>query len=96
MITDLKVRSRTSVEQYRNTEKSIPAIGREIDVAYILEGAIQAHGNQLKVNVQLIEAETDNQLWADSYEGEYSEEIFAFQGNTATRIATSLNSVITP
>ena len=95
-ITDLSVRSKTSVEQYRNTEKTIPIIGREIKSAYILEGAIWRLGGNFRMSVQLIETRTDEHLWGETYDVMYSDTIFLIQTYIAKRIASSLQVVLTP
>lgn len=64
-ISALKVISRTSVMRYRETEKSIPEIGKELSVATVLEGGVQRSGKQVRINVQLIDASTDEHLWAE-------------------------------
>jgi len=63
-IADLRVVSRTSVEQYRHTVKSIPEIAEELNVAYIIEGSGQKIGDQILLNVQLIDALTDKHIWS--------------------------------
>ncbi|MBW2693899.1 MAG: hypothetical protein JRE57_14900, partial [Deltaproteobacteria bacterium] len=67
-IRSLKVISRTSVMDYRGTTKNMKTIGRELDVATILEGGVQRSGSQVRINVQLINAETDEHLWAEIYD----------------------------
>jgi TolB-like protein len=64
-IGSMKVISRTSVLRYKDTEKSIPEIAEELGVATILEGGIQRSGTQVRINVQLIDAKTDEHLWAE-------------------------------
>lgn len=97
-IEDLRVPSRTSVEQYRNSSKSLPEIAIEMGVNYIVEGSGQKYGNTFKLNVQLIEAGTDDQLWGESYENEIKkpEDIFKIQSQIAQSIATELEAIITP
>jgi TolB-like protein len=67
-IGELKVISRTSVMEYRDTNKNLRQIGTELGVASIMEGAIQRSGNQVRINVQLIDARTDEHLWAEIYD----------------------------
>ena len=69
-----KVISRTSVERYRDTTLAIPDIGEELAVATILEGSVQRAGNEVRINVQLIDARTDEHLWAEIYDRELSVE----------------------
>jgi len=94
-IVDLNVKSRTDAEPYRATSKSIRDIGRELGVANILEGSVRRQGDRFKVSVQLILAETGFHLWSNTYEGEYSEEIFTVSSNIAQEIALALNAIIT-
>ena len=65
-VPELVVISRTSVEQYRDTDLSIPEIGEELAVAWVLEGGVQQAGDRLRVNAQLIDARTDEHLWAET------------------------------
>jgi TolB-like protein len=98
MIKELRVISRTSVEQYRNTTKSIPEIAKEQGVNYIVEGSGQKYGNKFSISVQLLKAAKENHLWGDSYEREIKEtkDIFDIQGQIALAIAAELKAVITP
>ncbi len=96
-IHDLRVVSRTSVEQYRNTDRSIPEIARELNVNYIVEGRGQKYDNTFRLRVQLIEGSADRQIWAGSYEREIYEtrDIFTIQSQVAQTIASELNATIT-
>ena len=94
-INDLKVISRTSVEKYRNSNKSIPEIARELGVSYLVEGSGQKIGNQILLNVQLIDATSDKHLWAEQYNKEVKD-IFKLQQNVAKNIAGQIEVVITP
>jgi TolB-like protein/DNA-binding winged helix-turn-helix (wHTH) protein len=79
-IGSMKVISRTSVMGYRDTIKKIPQIAQELGVANILEGGIQRSGNQVRINVQLIDAATDEHLWAEIYDRELTAaNLFAVQ-----------------
>ena len=96
-IGDLKVISRTSVMQYRDTNKTIPQIAEELGVATILEGGIQRAGDRVRINTQLIDAATDEHLWAESYDRELTaQNIFAIQGEMASAIASALLATLTP
>jgi len=96
-IASLKVISRTSVMNYRGTDKSIPEIARELSVATILEGGVQRSGNHVRINVQLIDAHTDEHLWAEIYDRELSaENLFAIQSEISTEIAKSLQATLSP
>ncbi len=92
-IGSMKVISRTSVMAYRDTTKKIPQIAQELGVANILEGSIQRSGNQVRVNVQLIDAATDEHLWAEIYDRELTaENLFAVQSEIARMIADALQA----
>lgn len=96
-IGSLKVISRTSVMEYRDTTKKIPQIARELGVANILEGGIQRSGNRVRINVQLIDAETDRHLWAETFDRELTaENIFATQSEISLIIADALQATLTP
>jgi len=94
-IEDLKVISRTSVEKYRSTSLSIPEIARELNVRYFVEGSGQKIGDQILLNIQLIEAETDGHLWAQQYSREVRD-IFALQKEVSKKIALEIEAIITP
>jgi adenylate cyclase len=98
VIKELRVLSRTSVEQYRNQTKSIPQIARELGVNYIVEGSAQKYGNHIRLRVQLIMAAKESHLWAKSYQEEIKEvkDIFQMQSQIAEAIAGELNAAITP
>jgi TolB-like protein len=96
-IHDLRVVSRTSVEQFRNTSRSIPEIGKKLHSDYIVEGSGQKYGNIIRLRVQLIEALKDRHIWAESYEQGITEtkDIFAIQSRIAQTIASQLQATIT-
>jgi TolB-like protein/Flp pilus assembly protein TadD len=94
-IKDLHVVSRTSVMQYRDTTKSIKQIGRELGVAYVLEGSVRREGNKVRVTGQLIDARTDEHVWAKAYDRDLND-IFAIQGELAQSIADALQTVLSP
>jgi TolB-like protein/Flp pilus assembly protein TadD len=94
-IKDLHVVSRTSVMQYRDTTKSIKQIGKELGVAYVLEGSVRREGNKVRVTGQLIDARTDEHVWAKAYDRDLND-IFAIQGELAQAIADALQSVLSP
>jgi len=96
-IGSLKVISRTSVMKFRDTDKTIPEIARELAVAAILEGGVQRSGNQVRINVQLINAHSDEHLWAEIYDRELTtENLFAIQSEISTAIAESLQATLSP
>ncbi len=94
-ISALKVISRTSVMEYRDTLKNMRQIGQELGVATILEGGVQRAGNTVQINVQRIDVETDEHLWAEVYDRELTaENIFAIQREMATSIAGELQATL--
>jgi len=82
--------SRNTAFTYRNKPVDTKQVGRELAVRYVLEGSVRRSGNQLRINVQLIDAETDTHLWAERFNGDTSE-LFALQDEITTRIAVALN-----
>ena len=95
-IGSIKTISRTSVLQYRDTTKSIPEIASELGVATILAGGVQRSGDRIRINVRLIEAATDEPLWAETYDRQLNAaNIFAIQGEIATSIADALRATLT-
>jgi TolB-like protein/AraC-like DNA-binding protein/Tfp pilus assembly protein PilF len=94
-IGDLRVVSRTSVEQYRNTDKGIPEIAEDLNVNYLVEGSGQRVGNQVVLNIQLIEASSDRPIWAEQYNREVSD-VFALQNEVARKIADAIKAIVTP
>ena len=87
----LRVISRTSVMRYKKTTKSAPEIANELGVKYILEGSVQAHGNKVRINVQLIDAQKDHHVWAKAFV-ESLDDIFTIQSNVAEAVAKELQS----
>jgi TolB-like protein len=95
-IGSIKTISRTSVLQYRDTTKSIPEIASELGVATILAGGVQRSGDRIRINVRLIDAVTDEPLWAETYDRQLNAaNIFAIQGEIATSIADALRATLT-
>uniref|UniRef100_UPI0040485703 helix-turn-helix domain-containing protein n=2 Tax=Roseivirga sp. TaxID=1964215 RepID=UPI0040485703 len=94
-IQDLRVVSRTSSEKYRNTSKSIPEIAKELNVSYFVEGSGQKIGNEILLNIQLIEAGSDKHLWAKQYSRQITS-IFELQQEIAISIAAEIQAIITP
>jgi adenylate cyclase len=88
-IEKLKVVSRTSVMQYKNTTKSVREIGKELGVETLLEGSVRRFGNRVRIVGQLIDARTDKHLWAETYDRELKD-IFLIQTEVASKIAASL------
>lgn len=94
-IGDLRVISRTSVEKYRNTNKSIPEIASDLQVNYFVEGSGQRVGNQVLLNIQLIEASSDRPIWVAQYNRKVRD-VFELQNEVATKIAEAIEAVVTP
>ena len=94
-INALSVRSRTSSDQYRNTQKNSIVIGNELNVGYLVEGSIGVEGNEIKIWVQLIDAKTDVHIWSEDYIKEKTS-IFALQSEIAQKIASELRVLLTP
>jgi TolB-like protein/Tfp pilus assembly protein PilF len=92
-IAGLKVVSRTSVMRYRGSEKTVAEIARELSVTYVVEGSMQRSGNQVRVNVQLIHAPTDEHIWAQLYDRALTpSNIFAMQSGIVETIAKRLDN----
>jgi len=94
-IGDLRVISRTSVEKYRNTNMGIPEIAAELNVNYLVEGSGQRVGDQVLLNIQLIDAASDQPIWVEQYNREVKD-VFALQNAVAKEIATAIKAVVTP
>src|SRR6516165_4211207 len=84
-ISALRVISRTSVLHYKNTQKTIPEIARELNVDAVLEGSVLRSGDKVRISSQLIEAHTDKHLWAESYERDLRD-ILALQSDVARAV----------
>ena len=94
-IGDLKVISRTSVMPYRGKASNVREIGKALGVATILEGSVRRIGNRVRVNVQLINAENDEHIWAEDYDRDLTD-VFAIQTDLAQKIATELRAKLSP
>ncbi len=94
-IEDLRVISRTSVEKFRNSDKTIPEIAKELNVSYFVEGSGQKIGDKILLHIQLIQGQNDNHLWAESYDRN-SKDIFSLQKEVAKNIAGKIEAVISP
>lgn len=95
-IDAFSVISRTSVLEYRDTPKNLREIADELDVAHVMEGAVQRAGNRVRINVQLIDAATDEHLWAEIYDRELTtENLFDIQSEIAIAIADALEATLT-
>lgn len=94
-IKAFKVTSRTSVMQYKNKSKSMKEIGQELGTVHILEGSVQRAGNQVRITAQLINAQTDEHLWAETYDRTL-DSIFSIQTDISKKIAVALEATLTP
>jgi TolB-like protein/predicted Ser/Thr protein kinase len=94
-IKALKVISRTSVMQYKNTTKKLPVIAGELGVENILEGSVLRAGDRVRISVQLIDGASDEHLWAESYEGDLAD-ILALQRRVAMDVAGEIKIELTP
>ena len=94
-IGDLKVISRTSVMPYRGKASNVREIGKALGVGSILEGSVRKVGNRVRVNVQLINADTDEHIWAEDYDRELTD-VFAIQTDLAQKIANELRAKLSP
>ena len=90
----MKVISRTSTQQYQSKPRNLAEIAKQLGVANILEGSVQKAADQVRVNVQLINAQTDSHLWADTYDRKLTD-IFGVESEIAKRIAESLQAKLT-
>ena len=91
----LKVISRTSAMQYKQTCKRLPQIAQELGVEAVMEGSVQREGDQVRISIQLIDAPTDKHLWAETYQREYRG-ILALQSEVARAIAQQIKITLTP
>jgi TolB-like protein/Flp pilus assembly protein TadD len=94
-ISDLRVISRTSVMQYRGRPTNLREIGKALGVSNVLEGSVRRSGNRVRVNVQLIDANTDEHVWANDYDRDVTD-VFAIQSDLAREIANALQAKLSP
>jgi len=95
-VADLRVISRTSVMQYKNSaQRNLREIGKVLGVAHILEGTVQRSGGRVRVSAQLIDARTDDHLWAERYDRELAD-VFAIESELAKQIVSQLKSKLSP
>ena len=93
-VADLKVIARTSTQKFKSTPENLPEIARQLGVMNILEGSVQRANDQVRVNVQLINALTYAHLWADTYDRR-STDIFAVESEIAKNVADALQAKLT-
>ena len=94
-IRDLRVISRTTMSKYKDTELAMGDIARELGAANILEGSVRRAGDQVRIVAQLIQADSDDHLWAETYDRDYAD-IFSVQSDVARSIANALESTLSP
>src|SRR5574340_62256 len=94
VIGDLKMISRTSTVQYASHPEDLKTIGQQLGVATVLEGSVQKSGNQVLINVQLVDTQTDNHIWAQSYQRTL-DNVFGVEGEVAEKIAAALDAKLT-
>ena len=92
-LQNLRVRGRSSVMQFKNTSKTIPQIGKELNVGYLVEGSIRKVANRIRVTVQLIKANDDYNLWANDYDRKL-DDIFNVQDDIAKSVTEKLATKI--
>ncbi|UCF79084.1 MAG: protein kinase [Candidatus Eiseniibacteriota bacterium] len=90
-IAELRVVSRTSIMRYKHTEKNLREIGRELNVGAIVEGSVRRSGDCVRIVAQLVDAKTDEHLWAEKYDRDMKD-IFAIQSDVAEKIASALRA----
>ena len=97
-IEDLRVPGRTSVEQFRNITKPIPAIAEELNVSYIVQGSGQKLGNRILLTIQLIDGKSDQHLWSRQYNREIKqiEDLLSIPREIAQMVAEEIEAIITP
>jgi eukaryotic-like serine/threonine-protein kinase len=94
-ISDLKVIARASVMAYRGKTANIPEIGKALGVSTILEGSVRRAGNRVRVNVELINAENEQAIWAENYDRDLTD-VFAIEADLAKKIAAELQAKLSP
>jgi serine/threonine-protein kinase len=93
-VADLKVVSCTSTQRFKSSPDDVPAIAKQLGVAYVLEGSVQRTTDAVRINVQLIRAETDSHLWADTFDRKLTD-IFQIESDIAKTIAAKLQAKLT-
>jgi TolB-like protein len=91
----LRVISRTSAMNYKNTRKSLADVARELDVQAVVEGSVLRVGDRVRITAQLIRVPADEHLWAHSYEGRFPDTL-VLQGEVSQAIATQILATLSP
>ncbi len=94
-IRALRVISRTSVMQYKGTQKQLPAIARELNVDAVVEGSVMRVGDRVRITAQLVQAASEQHLWAESYDRDLRD-VLSLQGEVARNIAAEIRITLTP
>ncbi|HEY4711539.1 MAG TPA: protein kinase [Dehalococcoidia bacterium] len=94
-LKDVRVVSRTTSMQYKGTKKDVKTIGRELGVRYIMEGSVRKFQDNLRITAQLIDVESDAQLWAETYKGQLAD-VFDMQEQVSKQIVDALMVKLTP
>jgi TolB-like protein/Flp pilus assembly protein TadD len=90
----LRVISRTSVMHFKGTRKSVPAIGKELNVDAVIEGSVLRSGDKIRISIQLIRADTDEHLWSGTYDREF-QDVLALQNEVTSGIARHIEVAVT-
>lgn len=94
-VNALRVTSRTSVMRFRDSDRSLPAIAAELGASLVVVGSAVRDGDKVRINVQLVDASSDEHLWAERYERSF-DDVFVLQGDIAKAIATEVRVAISP
>ena len=94
-VTALRVVSRTSIMRFKGTDRSLPAIAAELGVDVIVEGSVVRDGDRIRITAQLIDAATDQHLWAESFDRDY-QDVLKVQGEITSSIAKEIQIAVTP
>ena len=94
-LKNLRVISRTSMLRYADSDLSVPEIARELNVSAVMEGSVRYAGDRVRITTQLIDAETDQHIWSDSYDRDFAD-VFSIQADIAMNIANALLVEFTP
>ncbi len=94
-ISDLKVISRTTMMLYKNSDKNLKDIAKELNADFVLEGSVRHYSDKLRISVQLIDARTDDHVWAEGYDRSIND-IFEVQSQIAYQIASTLQAELSP
>jgi TolB-like protein/Tfp pilus assembly protein PilF len=93
-IAGLKVISRTSIMRFKATDQPLREVGKELGVDHVVEGEVQRAGNRVRISAQLVNARTDEHLWAEQYDREMVD-VFAIQSEVATQVSAALKATLT-